>query len=833
MTKTILIVEDDAIAALAMEHMLTKAGYTVLTADTGEDALGFIRSEKDLVDLVLMDLDLGKGMTGAVTARAILLDQDIPVIFVSAHTEEAAAHSVEDIPSYGFVTKHSGDHVLLASIRMACRLHDAHRALTASQQTEASLRQTQERFRVVFNNINDAVFIHGFDEDWLPGQFVEVNDVACVRYGYSREEFLRMSPLDIETHESTLIRPQRMERLKTEGSGVWECTHRTKSGQVIPVEISNVVFLMDGEPMILASVRDISERKRAEDALRQNERQLIQAQKLEGIGTLAGGIAHDFNNLLAMILGSAELLRTHTADQPQLKRYVDRIIEASERGATISRQLLIFSKPDGSTHAPLRLSTVVTEFTDMLAHFMSKSISVESVIGVENGTILGDLGQIHQALLNIALNAGDAMPDGGTLRVCACVPRLEAVRKKFPLADSPAYIAISVTDSGKGMNEDIRQRIFDPFFTTKDRGKGTGLGLAIVHGIMKNHNGFIDVESAPGMGTTFTLYFPGLAANTAAAAEPTPAAPPQHAETILIVDDEIVIREALQECLEDFGYRVFAAANGADALALFKEHQASIDLVITDFGMPGISGEELFRQLAKIDPSVKVMLSSGYLDNETQERMLVKRNEYFSMYEKERNEQKELALLEYNRIVTEARLVLDEKYVHFEAEYQRKKADKQAGFEDKYNPLTEEIGGLRSSLKQIASIEQTQKMIEQMVGDVDSLEAKSQNLTTVLATIEQIKLELLKDLPIEGLEIIDGEIFQNSVVFDRLNTAEQIKIALTIAQLRIGELKLLCVDGVERLDEEALNELRKQSEAAGLQLFLAKVSNSNLNIIQE
>ena len=218
---------------------------------------------------------------------------------------------------------------------------------------------------------------------------------------------------------------------------------------------------------------------------------------------------------------------------------------------------------------------------------------------------------------------------------------------------------------------------------------------------------------------------------------------------------------------------------------------------------------------------------------QTQEKMMVKRNEYFAMYEKERNEQKELALLEYNRIVAEARATLDQKYEHFEAEYQRKKADKQAGFEEKYNPLTEQIGGLRSSLKQIASIEQTQKMVEQMSAEVEILEEKSKNLTETLATIEQIKIELLKDLPIPGLEIVDGEILQNGITFDRLNTAEQIKIALTVAQLRMGELKLLIVDGVERLDEDAINELKQQADSQGLQLFLAKVSNSSLNIIQE
>jgi nitrogen-specific signal transduction histidine kinase len=362
-------------------------------------------------------------------------------------------------------------------------------------------------------------------------------------------------------------------------------------------------------------VEDVTERKAM-------EQQLLQAQKLEGIGTLAGGIAHDFNNLLAMILGSAELLRRQSEKYPSLSKYVDRIIEASERGASISRQLLIFSRPDQAELKQISLSVTITELVELLKHFLPKSISIESEINAEIDIIMGDAGHLHQAFLNLALNANDAMPGGGLLAIREFSVPYEILQKKFPQCEHQVYVAVSIADTGFGIDEDVKAKIFDPFFSTKERGKGTGLGLSIVHGIVKSHQGFIAVEDAPVKGTIFTLYFPVLTDAVPEDAPPVRAAEKGNNETILVVDDEELIREMLKEYLEEQGYVVLTAADGHEALRIYKENVATIDIVITDLGMPEMGGEELFRCLQSVNPSAKVMVSSGYLDTSTRDKLI-------------------------------------------------------------------------------------------------------------------------------------------------------------------------------------------------------------------
>ncbi|HLP18446.1 MAG TPA: two-component regulator propeller domain-containing protein [Bacteroidota bacterium] len=360
---------------------------------------------------------------------------------------------------------------------------------------------------------------------------------------------------------------------------------------------------------------DITERKRL-------EQQLLQSQKLEGVGTLAGGIAHDFNNLLAMVLGSAELLQQRLTDQPDLRRYVDRIIEASERGASISRQLLIFSRPDQAELKPIAVSTAIIELKEMLKHFLPKSILIETAIDAGDDLILGDAGQIHQALLNLALNGSDAMKSTGCLTIRKFAVPAAFMRAQFPTEAAGPCVAVSVSDTGVGMDETTQRRIFDPFFTTKPPGKGTGLGLGIVHGIVKNHNGLIHIDSTPGMGTTVTLYFPAVSGTDIEAVD-THAAPARGTTgTILIADDEPMLREMMAEFLCEAGYAVHSASNGFEALEFFKEHRDIIDLVITDLGMPKMGGEELYRQLRALDRTVKVIVSSGYLDGTTKETLL-------------------------------------------------------------------------------------------------------------------------------------------------------------------------------------------------------------------
>ncbi|HLP16028.1 MAG TPA: ATP-binding protein [Bacteroidota bacterium] len=282
--------------------------------------------------------------------------------------------------------------------------------------------------------------------------------------------------------------------------------------------IKAVVIFVTLIVLILILSVNIIRRKRAEHALRESartlvesERQLLQSQKLEGIGRLAGGIAHDFNNLLAMVLGSAELLRKRLDGQPALHKHIDRIIEASERGTSISRQLLIFSRPDQAEFKPISLTQIITGLVEMLHHFLPKSIVIIYSGGCgKNDMINGDAGQIHQALLNLAINARDAMKNRGTLGIRQTRVDAAFITQRFKHDASGAYAAVSMSDTGTGMDAATLGKIFEPFFSTKPQGKGTGLGLSIVHGIVKNHQAFIDIDSAVGRGTTFTLYFPLL-----------------------------------------------------------------------------------------------------------------------------------------------------------------------------------------------------------------------------------------------------------------------------------------------------------------------------------
>jgi PAS domain S-box-containing protein len=444
-----------------------------------------------------------------------------------------------------------------------------------------------------------------------------VNDAFVNIYGYSREEM-------IGKHIGILWSPNNADGLLQEilshkRMGRWHGTilNLTKDGREFPISLTTSE-VRDETGAILGLVgisEDISERQKL-------QQQLLQSQKLESLGTLTGGIAHDFNNLLAMILGSAELLQLQIATQPQLKKHVDRIVEASERGRSISRQLLIFSRPDEAELKSISLSTIILGLRDMLQHFLPKTIAVKAELDVEHGIILGDAGQIHQALLNLALNAGDAMTNIGTLTIREFSVSPEFMKKRFGEASGLAYIGVCIADTGTGMDEALIAKIFDPFFSTKERGKGTGLGLAIVHGIVKNHNGYIDVDSTVGKGTAISLFFPAVAHQPITQHQAILHDGETRSGTVLLVDDEKLLREMLSDYLIALGYDVRTATNGAEALALYRMYTDTIDVVITDLGMPEMGGEELYRELWKIDPYVKVIVSSGYLDGTTKNELL-------------------------------------------------------------------------------------------------------------------------------------------------------------------------------------------------------------------
>ncbi len=397
------------------------------------------------------------------------------------------------------------------------------------------------------------------------------------------------------------------------------------NGEEVPVEISNSFIVFGANNKMLLSVfRDISERKLLEN-------QLLHAQKMESIGVLAGGIAHDFNNVLSMILTSAEMLKEKTQNDKGLQRYADMVATAAERGAAIAKQLLLFARSEKGKLKPMSVATVVLEVQKLLQHTLPKFISIKSEIEASDAVIMGDSDQLHQALLNLALNSRDAIEAksvNGTIIIRVGTISHEELQKKFPQIQKEQYVVLSVSDNGTGMSEETTSRIFEPFFSTKGRGKGTGLGLSIVHGIAQNHHGLIDVVSSVGQGTTMSLYFPLVSAEVKDSSknikrESIPEkSRGEHTSTILIVDDEQGLREMLEEILQGKNYHVITASNGIDAVKKYESHRQQIDMVISDLGMPLMGGEEVFNKLVEINPKIKMVFMTGYLEESSKTGIL-------------------------------------------------------------------------------------------------------------------------------------------------------------------------------------------------------------------
>ena len=392
-----------------------------------------------------------------------------------------------------------------------------------------------------------------------------------------------------------------------------ESVRKRKDGSPINVSITGYPIIIDNELVgIYGMYVDITERKMLENNLRQ-------AQKMESLGTLAGGIAHDFNNILAIIMANASLVRKHVNDAGKIPNIMEAINKATQRGAALVRQLLTFARKTEILLESVQVNEIVREMVKLLDETFAKTVSIAVHLDEKLPSIVGDANQIHQVLLNLCVNARDAMSSGGTLSLSTSLVRRGALRLQFPKATAQEYVCAKIVDTGIGMDEATRSRIFEPFFTTKERGRGTGLGLAVVFGIMESHHAFIDVETELGKGTTFYLYFP------VHSREPARSAPSEGSEkeirggteTLLLVEDEELIRETIASVLSDKGYTVLTAVDGSEAIRIYKQHAGNIALVLSDIGLPKIGGVEVFATLKEMNPNVKVILASGYLEPKT------------------------------------------------------------------------------------------------------------------------------------------------------------------------------------------------------------------------
>jgi len=356
-----------------------------------------------------------------------------------------------------------------------------------------------------------------------------------------------------------------------------------------------------------------SQRRHSEGEKEKLHAQLLQSQKMEAVGQLAGGISHDFNNILTAMTGYAHILKMKMDEDDPRRKYTDHLLSLSERAANLIQSLLAFSRKQISNPRPVNINKVIRTVEKLLLRLIGEDIRVEKELTENNLIVMADVGQLEQVLINLATNARDAMPEGGLLSIRTETFHIDhEFIKEHGFGEEAEYALISITDTGAGMDRETSGKIFEPFFTTKEVGKGTGLGLAMVYGIIKQHNGYINVYSEPGHGTTFRIYLPLTQANEEELKPDVTEPVRAETATILLAEDEAVVREFTKKLLEEYGYTVIEAIDGKDAIEKFKMHRDSIQLLILDAIMPKKTAKEVYGEIKKVDPDIKVLFTSGY-----------------------------------------------------------------------------------------------------------------------------------------------------------------------------------------------------------------------------
>jgi len=477
------------------------------------------------------------------------------------------------------------------------------------KRNEEALRRSEARYRSL---VQSAVY--GIYRSSLEGRFFDVNPALITMLGYdSADEVLALDPksdvfVDPAEQERVMEEFQRGARLDNV-----EVRWKRKDGNAITVRLSGRVVNSPEETAEVVEViaEDITERRVLENQFRQ-------AQKMEAVGRLAGGVAHDFNNLLMVISGYTEVLLEHTRKSNPMYPKIEAIHQATDRATTLTRQLLAFSRKQLLELKVVDLNIVVEDIERLLRPLIGENIELQTQLAPDIGRTRADAGQIEQVIMNLVVNSKDAMPDGGKITIQSANAQLnhDDLRREYSYIQPGAYVVLSVSDTGHGMDKETQQRIFEPFFTTKEKGKGTGLGLSTVYGIIKQSGGYVLVESEPQKGTTFRIYLPRVEdALEPAGAVGASSSQSGGSETVLLVEDEESVRQLVRETLESKGYKVLEADQGDAALRIASQYSGEIDILITDVVMPGMSGRELSARLCASCPRTKVLYLSGYTED--------------------------------------------------------------------------------------------------------------------------------------------------------------------------------------------------------------------------
>ncbi len=594
----ILVIEDEHIVALDIKMHLERYGYTVPGMfASGEEALERIAGLSP--DLVLMDIKLQGELDGVETAEIVKQRYKIPVILLTAYADDATLQRAKLTQPFAYIIKPFEERELRTAIVIALYRH----------RMEQMLVQREQLFSTTLQSILDAVIVMDSDH-----RIEFMNPVAEQMLRTSREACVG-EPL------ASIVRVLDAEEEHEGRHAMCSVQIELEDGSRLPVE-KTVAPLVNESGQRSGWVwvfHDISERVRAEKTMREQERLLRQAQKMEAIGRLTGGIAHDFNNLLTVIMGYSKLLVDDLSgpdpvDPDALLADVEGIQKAAVRSVSLTRQLLAFSRHHVMEPRRINANQIVSDMEKMFRRLVTEGVQIHLDLTADPAIVFVDPGQMEQVLLNLVVNARDAMEKGGSILIrTENRGFVDADVAPNPEAEPGEYLCLSVRDTGCGIDPEDLSKIFDPFFTTKEVGRGTGLGLSTVYGIVMNSGGVIAVESTPGRGTTFTVSFP-----IAGTSEDTVTPEEQHqtevagSETVLLVEDDEAIRSLLAKVLRRYGYTVIETGNAGEALLVCEDERQEVDLVVSDVIMPHVPGPRLVERLQSVRPGLKAVLMSGY-----------------------------------------------------------------------------------------------------------------------------------------------------------------------------------------------------------------------------
>jgi two-component system, cell cycle sensor histidine kinase and response regulator CckA len=581
-----------------LQHAMGRAAIRIEHVSTFEEAQEQL--DQAPYDLLLLDDEIG-GLSSLDLLRELRRShRSLFLVFLSRSMDEAA---ILDALRAG------ADDLLPKSSVSQAKLYQTIRGALCHRKQEDERSRAEDQLRKLSRAVEQSADLVVITD--RAGAIEYVNPAFCDLTGYQRDEVLGRTPRILKSDQQNPAFYAELWSTILSGRvfrGV--LVNRKKNGELFYLE-KTITPVRDAQGVIthfISSDRDITERHKLQD-------QLLQAQKMDAIGQLAGGVAHDFNNLLMVISSYAELALDQLPPEHGLRRNVDEILNASRRAADLTRQLLAFGRKQMQSLQVVDLNGVLQELARMLPRLISEDIHLSIVPGKNLGRVKADPVQLEQIIMNLAVNARDAMPDGGTLTIETSNADLdEEYIHRRPIVPAGRYVLLTVSDCGKGIAAKDLPHIFEPFFTTKESGKGTGLGLATVYGIVKQSGGYVWVYSEPGQGTTFKIYLPRLASRSTREAGAVHSAPSyaKGSETLLLVEDEAVVRRAMSEFLRGCGYTVLEATDGQQAIEQARQHSGAIHLAVTDVVMPNMSGSQLADELSRVRPETKVLYVSGY-----------------------------------------------------------------------------------------------------------------------------------------------------------------------------------------------------------------------------